>query len=78
MPNSINRRRVSGSSDSSSEVAELKKQLEDLRKLYVEDMQNVSNDMRILNDQLTQVAAPSDVTVVPSVDEITPPSNQVM
>lgn len=58
MPNSINRRRLSASADSSAEVAQLKEELENLRKLYIEDMTNVSNDMRSLNDQITQVVSP--------------------
>jgi hypothetical protein len=66
MPNSINRRRSGGSSDSSAEVAALKEELNRLRQLYIEDMANVSNDMRTLNEQIVQAnmnnpgAAPVD------------------
>lgn len=61
MPNSINRRRFSTpATEASAEVEALKEQLNALRQLYLQDMANVSNDMRILNEQLTQ-AAPSAV-----------------
>lgn len=57
MPNSINRRRFSTpATEASAEVEALKEQLSALRQLYLQDMANVSNDMRILNEQLTQVA----------------------
>ena len=52
MPNSLGRRYVSngGSSDSSnSEIERLKKELEELKAAYVQDMTSISNDMQTLN-----------------------------
>ena len=65
MPNSINRRRISTTAADAAEVAALKEQLEALRQLYVGDMANVSNDMRILSDQLNQVVVPFTETAAP-------------
>ena len=75
MPNSINRRRLSTpASEASAEVESLKEQLHALRQLYLRDMENVSNDMRILNDQLTQVA-PSAIEVNSGSDPATSPAD---
>lgn len=54
MPNPLgrNRRIDSGSSDSSAEVARLKDELNELRKMYMQDMASVSSDMRVLVSQL--------------------------
>ncbi|MBM4229139.1 MAG: hypothetical protein FJ184_00150 [Gammaproteobacteria bacterium] len=52
MPNSLGRRRDSGASSSSSEVEELKAELESLRAAYVQDMQNISADMNNLSQKV--------------------------
>lgn len=49
MPNPLGRRR---SSSTSTEVEQLKKELADLRSAYVQDMQNISNDMTTLSEKI--------------------------
>jgi signal recognition particle GTPase len=72
MPNPLgrNRRIDSGSSDSSAEVARLKDELNELRKMYMQDMASVSSDMRVLVSQLAaQTETPTaDVSHNPVVD----------
>ena len=59
MPNSIDRRRLQTPAGVSDEVEKLKAELETLRKLYLQDMANVSQDMRALSEQVSSPAAPS-------------------
>ena len=51
-----------GSSDASAAIEALKKEIDALKQLYVQDMQNISADMQALNQKLTPV------------DEVLPPS----
>ncbi len=62
MPNPLGRRRTVASSNS-SEVEQLKKELADLRSAYVQDMQNISNDMSTLSEKI-EPATPVDTEVV--------------
>ena len=62
MPNPLGRRRASSSSGS-AEVDQLKQELADLRAAYVQDMQNISNDMTSLNQKI-EPATLTDVEVV--------------
>lgn len=63
MPNSLgrDRRRRSDGAETAAkkEIDDLKQELSDLRKLYMQDMANVSSDMRTLVSQL-QASRPSD------------------
>jgi len=52
MPNSLGRRYASNSGSSGSnnaEIERLKKELEELKAAYVQDMTSISNDMQTLN-----------------------------
>ena len=51
MPNPLGRRRASAFTGS-PEVDQLKQELADLRAAYVQDMQNISNDMTSLNEKI--------------------------
>ena len=62
MPNPLGRRRSSTPS-TSSEIDQLKQELAELRSAYVQDMQNISNDMSSLNNKL-EPATPVDTEVV--------------
>ncbi len=55
-------RRSNGVSDSASTIAALKQEIDALKQLYVQDMQNISADMQALNQKITPV------------DEVLPPS----
>ena len=61
MPNPLGRRRASSPS-ASAEVDQLKQELADLR-AYVQDMQNISNDMTSLNQKI-EPSTSADVEVV--------------
>jgi hypothetical protein len=64
MPNPLGRRRVDTTpADAKDEIARLKDELNDLRKLYLQDMANVSSDMRALVSQLTTVTEPTPPVV---------------
>jgi Skp family chaperone for outer membrane proteins len=54
MPNPLGRRRISSAS---TEVEQLKKELTDLRAAYVQDMQNISNDMTNLSQKIEPSSA---------------------
>lgn len=71
MPNSIDRRRLQTPAGFSDEVGKLKAELETLRKLYLQDMANVSQDMRSLSEQISPPVSDD----IPVNDESTPPSN---
>jgi hypothetical protein len=58
MPNFINRRREGSAAESAAEIAALKQQLDELRKVYLEDMANVSKDMRLLSEKIVQPDLP--------------------
>ncbi len=73
MPNSIDRRRLQTPAGVSDEVEKLKAELETLRKLYLQDMANVSQDMRSLSEQIS----PPVSVDIPVNDESTPPSNLI-
>jgi hypothetical protein len=52
MPNSLGRRYASnggGSGSNNTEIERLKKELEELKAAYVQDMTSISNDMQTLN-----------------------------
>ncbi len=55
------------------EVEKLKAELETLRKLYLQDMANVSRDMLSLSEQITAPAVAETLAD----DESTPPSNLI-
>ncbi len=55
-------RRYKGSSDASAAIESLKQEIDALKQLYVQDMQNISADMQALNQKITPV------------DEVSPPS----
>ena len=60
MPNPLGRRRVDNTpAEAKAEIASLKDELNDLRKLYLQDMANVSSDMRTLVAQLSSSSAPT-------------------
>lgn len=64
MPNPLGRRRIDNTpADAKNEIAKLKDELHDLRKLYLQDMANVSNDMRALVSQLNTTNEPSPPVV---------------
>ncbi len=48
-------RRSKGVSDSASTIAALKQEIDELKQLYVQDMQNISADMQALNQRITPV-----------------------
>lgn len=73
MPNSIDRRRLQTPAGVSDEVEKLKAELETLRKLYLQDMANVSQDMRSLSEQISPPVSDD----IPVNDESTPPSNLI-
>lgn len=50
-------RRSKGSSDASSAIEALKQEIDALKQLYVQDMQNISADMQTLNQKITPVVA---------------------
>jgi archaellum component FlaC len=60
MPNPLGRRRVDTTPvEAKEEISKLKEELSDLRKLYLQDMANVSSDMRALVSQLSsQIETP--------------------
>jgi archaellum component FlaC len=64
VPNPLGRRRIEPTSaESKEEISRLEKELNDLRKLYLQDMANVSSDMRSLVAQLSTTASvPPEVT----------------
>jgi predicted nucleic acid-binding Zn-ribbon protein len=55
-------RRSKGASDASAAIEALKQEIDALKQLYVQDMQNISADMQALNQKITPV------------DEVLPPS----
>jgi archaellum component FlaC len=64
MPNPLGRRRVDTTpADAKDEIARLKDELNDLRKLYLQDMANVSSDMRALVSQLSPTPEPAPTVV---------------
>jgi hypothetical protein len=64
MPNPLGRRRVDTTpADAKDEIARLKDELNDLRKLYLQDMANVSSDMRALVSQLSPAPEPTPPVV---------------
>jgi hypothetical protein len=68
MPNSIGRRRVNSTPvEAKEEISKLKDELSDLRKLYLQDMANVSSDMRALVTQLSTQVEPATVVDEPTV-----------
>jgi hypothetical protein len=69
MPNSIDRRRLQTPAGVSDEVEKLKAELETLRKLYLQDMANVSQDMRSLSEQVSPSTSPSAPVVDSSNDD---------
>ena len=75
MPNSIGRRRADSTpTEAKEEISKLKEELSDLRKLYLQDMANVSSDMRALVTQLSTQVEPTPVVEEPApvVEEPTP------
>lgn len=73
MPNSIDRRRLQTPAGVSDEVDKLKAELETLRKLYLQDMANVSQDMRSLSEQVSQPSPTVATTVdIPNGDTVQP------
>ena len=48
-------RRYKGSLDASSTIEALKQEIDALKQLYVQDMQNISADMQALNQKITPV-----------------------
>ena len=71
MPNPLGRRRVDTTpAGAKDEIARLKDELNDLRKLYLQDMANVSSDMRSLVAQIsaqpTSPVAETEVVDSPS------------
>jgi hypothetical protein len=67
MPNSIGRRRVDSTPvEAKEEISKLKDELSDLRKLYLQDMANVSSDMRALVTQLSTQGEPTPVVEEPT------------
>lgn len=56
MPNSIDRRRVPSAN---AEIEALKKELQDLKAMYVQDMAAISADMQQLNAQNQSPDAPA-------------------
>jgi len=50
-------RRSKGPSDASSAIEALKQEIDALKQLYVQDMQNISADMQTLNQKITPVEA---------------------
>lgn len=84
MPNPLGRRRVDTTPvEAKEEISKLKEELSDLRKLYLQDMANVSSDMRALVSQLSSqietppaeepaVAETPVVVIEPSVEVVNP------
>jgi hypothetical protein len=69
MPNPLGRRRVDSTpSEAKEEISKLKEELNELRKLYIQDMSNVSNDMRALVSQLSPTAPTEDSSETPVVE----------
>ena len=57
MPNPLGRRRIDTTPTAAKEeISKLKEELNELRKLYLQDMANVSSDMRTLVSQLSSQA----------------------
>jgi len=56
-------RRSKGSSDASATIEALKQEIDALKQLYVQDMQNISADMQALNQKIT----PADEVLSPEV-----------
>lgn len=70
MPNPLGRRRVDNTpAEAKAEIASLKEELNDLRKLYLKDMANVSSDMRTLVSQLSSQNNSPSVTTDPALTE---------
>lgn len=62
MPNPLGRHRVNTTpAEAQEEISKLKEELNDLRKLYLQDMANVSSDMRALVSQLSSQVDSSPV-----------------
>ena len=80
MPNPLGRRRVDATPvEAKEEISKLKEELNDLRKLYLQDMANVSSDMRALVSQLSSqgsVSSAEDPVVVDAPVEIVDPVNE--
>lgn len=69
MPNPLGRRRVDTTlSEAKDEISRLREELNDLRKLYLQDMANVSSDMRALVSQLSPQSE-TPVSVEPEIVE---------
>lgn len=67
MPNPIGRRRVDSTpAEAKEQISQLKEELDDLRKLYLQDMANVSSDMRALVAQLSTQIEPTPVVEEPA------------
>ena len=68
MPNPIGRRRVDSTpTEAKEQISQLNEELSDLRKLYLQDMANVSSDMRSLVSQLS-----TQTESTPAVEEPSP------
>lgn len=64
VPNPLGRRRVDNTpAGAKDEIARLKDELNDLRKLYLQDMASVSSDMRALVSQLNTTPEPTPPVV---------------
>lgn len=59
MPNPLGRRRIESTGGDSAEVTKLKDELNELRKMYMQDMASVSSDMRVLVSQLAAQNEPA-------------------
>lgn len=67
MPNPIGRRRVDSTpAEAKEQISQLKEELSDLRKLYLQDMANVGSDMRALVTQLSTQSEPTPVVEEPA------------
>ena len=71
MPNPLGRhRRTESTGGDSAEVTKLKDELNELRKMYMQDMASVSSDMRVLVSQLAAQNQP--VADTPAADTPAP------